>query len=196
MPHVINFNGTTYSSLDEMPADVRRRYEQWQAALTSGRIEDLPDLLQGLLATDGARALAQGLSNVVVQVNGQTYQNQDQLPPEARAKLEAYQAQYDANRNGIPDALEPMLAQMGATPALPGAPPALSAADAAAAPAFAASAPLMPVAAPSLYSGASNPSAISPEGGDNRLRLVLIAVAALALLTCGLAVVVAWAFLR
>jgi|GEM_PF-5249062 len=196
MPDIINFNGTTYNSIDDMPPDVRRMYAQVQGVLTDGTEDGLPDLLEGLVSSAGARALTQELSSFVIKINGQAYQSLDQMPPEARAKYAQYQAQFDANRNGLPDALETLLGQMGATPGMPSAAVTMSAAEAADAPAFAASAPIAPGLSPQMLGSTAGRSVISPEGGDNRMRLALIAVAALALLACALTVVVVWALMR
>jgi len=187
MPDIINFNGTTYNSIDDMPPDVRRMYAQVQGVLTDGTEDGLPDLLEGLVSSAGARALTQELSSFVIKINGQAYQSLDQMPPEARAKYAQYQAQFDANRNGLPDALETLLGQMGATPGMPSAAVTMSAA---------ASAPIAPGLSPQMLGSTAGRSVISPEGGDNRMRLALIAVAALALLACALTVVVVWALMR
>ena len=49
------------------------------------------------------------MTNTKIIVNGQTYDNLDQLPPEVRAKYEQAMSAMDANRNSVPDFLEGMM---------------------------------------------------------------------------------------
>src|SRR5438128_2609710 len=114
MANVINFNGTTYNSVEDMPPDVRQAYEQVMGVLKDENQNGVPDMLEGMIPPEIAQRLSAHLQSIMF--NGQTYQNLDQLPPEARAKWEEYQARFDANRNGIPDAVEGLLGQFGATP--------------------------------------------------------------------------------
>ncbi len=188
MPNSINFNGTTYNSLDDMPADVRQIYEKLMGVLADKNQDGVPDALEGLVNSGAAMPLAQGQATIVY--NGQVYRGLDQLPPEARAKYEKFQNQFDANGNGIPDMVEGMLGGMTNRPAMTGT----AQANAAAGPAFAASAPIAP-STPSPFNQAAG-SVVSPEGGDNRMRLAIIAIAGLGVMVCVLVAVVVWALAR
>jgi hypothetical protein len=117
-PKRIVIDGKTYNSVDEMPEDVRRKYEEAMRGFQefspqniSGAIEDvknifadkdrngIPDVLEGNPVIN----LAGGMKFVV---DGQTYNSMDELPPEARAKYEQAMGSMDKNRNGVPDFLE------------------------------------------------------------------------------------------
>ncbi len=79
----ISFNGKTYNSLEEMPADQRAAYEQVMAFMKDENNNGIPDLFEG----DVIQKML-GLANTRVVVNGQEVQTLDSLPPEARAKFE------------------------------------------------------------------------------------------------------------
>jgi len=80
----IRFNGREYSSLEEMPPEVRQVYEN---ALASGQIR------------------IQKSAKLVF--NGQEYNSLDEMPEPVRRQYEQVMALVDANQNGIPDVLEP-----------------------------------------------------------------------------------------
>jgi hypothetical protein len=120
-PRLIVIDGKTYNSVQEMPAEVRARYEQALRILRGQDGNRVPDVLEGInpLAdadrdgvpdrlenTAGAPLLT---SSIQVLVGGQEYNGIDDLPPEARAKYEQVMGALDANRNGIPDFVEGML---------------------------------------------------------------------------------------
>jgi hypothetical protein len=120
----IVIDGKTYKSVDEMPEEVRQKYENAMRALDKNQ-DGTPDMLENtnLFADknqngmpDALEGLAsiKGLSTKVTTrtkftINGQTYDNLDQLPPELRAKYEQAMSAMDANHNGVPDFLEGML---------------------------------------------------------------------------------------
>ena len=79
----ISFNGKTYNSIEEMPADQRAAYEQVMAFMKDENNNGIPDLFEG----DVIKKMI-GLANTRVVVNGQEMQNIDSMPPEARAKFE------------------------------------------------------------------------------------------------------------
>ena len=187
MPNSVHFNGTTYSSIDDMPADVRRMYAQVRGVFTDKNQDSVPDAFERLVNPGSAMPLVQGQTTIMY--NGQVYHSLDQMPPEARAKHEQYQAQFDANRNGMPDALEGYSGAMMPLAAAPTSP-----AKAANAPAFAASAPIAP-RAPSPYNQAAG-SVVSAEGGDLRLKLAILALVGLGAMVCVLVAVVVWALAR
>ena len=120
---LIVIDGKTYKSVDEMPEDVRKNYENAMQNLdknqngTPDMLENanpfadknqngVPDVFEGLAGLQGAIT---NMTNTKIIVNGQTYNSLDQLPPEVRAKYEQAMNAMDANRNGVPDFLEGML---------------------------------------------------------------------------------------
>ncbi len=111
-PTHIVIDGKVYKSVDEMPADVRARYEQ-AASLR----QKIPQTSQ-----PSASVLTSGMKFIV---DGQEYHRLEDLPPEARAKYEQAMAMLDKNQNGMPDFLEGMPGVIFQTPAQP-APPATS----------------------------------------------------------------------
>ena len=100
---LIVIDGKTYKSVDEMPEDVRRSYENAMRNLDKKQ-DGLPDALEELTSLQSSSA--NFMSSTKIIVNGQTYESLDQLPPEFRAKYEQAIGAMDANRNGIPDFIE------------------------------------------------------------------------------------------
>ena len=116
----IVIDGKTYQSVDEMPEDVRRNYEEAMkgfAAVSetsvSGSLADMknifadnnnngvPDVLEGspvINVTGGMKYI----------VDGKVFNSVDELPPEARAKYDQAMGSLDKNANGVPDFLEGM----------------------------------------------------------------------------------------
>jgi hypothetical protein len=120
----IVIDGKTYKSVDEMPPDIRAKYEEAMRSLDKDRngmpdildsenlFEDknkngMPDAFEGLATFQGSTPNVMG--SIKILVNGQMYDGLDQLPPEIRAKYEQAMGAMDANRNGIPDFVEGML---------------------------------------------------------------------------------------
>ena len=120
----IVIDGKTYKSVEEMPLDIRAKYEEAIRNLDKDR-NGMPDMLEGMKPfedknQDGmpdafeALASSQGSAPTVISssklvVNGQVYNGLDQLPPDVRAKYEQAVGAMDKNRNGIPDFVEGML---------------------------------------------------------------------------------------
>ena len=120
-PKRIVIDGKTYNSVDEMPEDVRRNYEQAMRGFKEVNSKDISGALNGvkniLVDKDNNRVpdvmennqainLSGGMKFVV---DGQTFNNVDELPPDARAKYEQAMGSMDKNRNGMPDFLEGMM---------------------------------------------------------------------------------------
>ncbi|MBN2118333.1 MAG: hypothetical protein JW730_17300, partial [Anaerolineales bacterium] len=117
---LIVIDGKSYHSVDEMPPDIRRQYDQARRALgdahenpvpdafdvmnifTDRDKNGVPDILEGRAAGDAM------VSSLKIIVDGKEYNDIENLPPEARARYEAAMGKLDANRNGIPDFLEGM----------------------------------------------------------------------------------------
>ena len=115
-PKMIVIDGKTYNSVNDMPADVRRRYEAALGTLDKNR-DGTPDMFENVNALfedknkDGMPDAFDGLvGNVVsttkVIADGREYTSMDDLPPEVRAKLSQAMGKLDANQNGVPDFLE------------------------------------------------------------------------------------------
>ena len=79
----IIFNGKTYNSVNEMPANERQAYEQMFQIFTDKNGNGIPDFLEG----DIAKNVMTAFTNVV-NYDGKVYNNMDELPPEARQKLQ------------------------------------------------------------------------------------------------------------
>jgi hypothetical protein len=80
----ISFNGKTYNSLEEMPADQRAAYEHVIAFMKDENHNGIPDMFEG----DAIQKMIKVATNTRVIVNGQEVQSLESLPPEARAKYD------------------------------------------------------------------------------------------------------------
>ena len=130
-PKVIVIDGKAYNSVNEMPDDVRRQYEQAMSSfkdqngsrapaasenndmLADKNQNGIPDIMEN---SAGAPVIANALK---ILVDGKEFNRIEDLPPEARLKYEKAMGALDANRNGIPDFVEGMMgmgAQQSATP--------------------------------------------------------------------------------
>lgn len=109
-PQLIIMDGRTYHSVDEMPPEVRARYEQ---AMESVR-KETPQASQ---PDPSASFLTSSMKFVV---DGKEYDRIEDLSPEARAKYEQAMSMLDKNHNGMPDILEGMLGMSSSIPDQPG----------------------------------------------------------------------------
>jgi hypothetical protein len=118
MSSKIIFNGKEYNSLEEMPADARQAYESMMGIFADKDQNGIPDILEG--KGDISTTSAQPTSNITLQsativYDGKSYNNVDELPPEARAQYEQAMGMLaDQNQNGVPDMLENVLAMPSA----------------------------------------------------------------------------------
>lgn len=118
----IVIDGKTYNSVDEMPEDVRRNYEEavrnFGATANSAINPNQP--LNDVFADandNGMPDIMENMGNQVINmtssmsfvVDGKVYQSIDELPPQAREKYEQAMGSIDKNRNGLPDFLEGMM---------------------------------------------------------------------------------------
>ena len=117
---VIVIDGKTYHSVDEMPPDVRQKYEEVMRSLgdaNENRIPDafesmnifadkdkngVPDVLETIAASHAA------INSMKIVIDGKEFSSIENLPPEARARYEEAMGKLDADRNGIPDFVEGM----------------------------------------------------------------------------------------
>jgi hypothetical protein len=125
-PKIIVIDGKTYGSVEEMPVDVRQKYEQALQTLGDANGNRIPDVFEtvssetvNILADKDKNGVPDILENLVagqavvnsmkIIVNGKEFNGIENLPPEARAKYEAAMGKLDANHNGIPDFVEGMI---------------------------------------------------------------------------------------
>lgn len=129
-PKVIVIDGKTYHGVDEMPADIREKYEQVMRSLgdaNDNQIPDafetmnifadkdkdgVPDVLENLTAshaTVNSMTLVPPTRAGEIVIDGKEFDGLENLPPEARARYEAAMGKLDANRNAIPDFVEGMM---------------------------------------------------------------------------------------
>ena len=94
MTKKIIVNGQEYSSVEEMPPDVRRQFEQAMSALADRDGDGVPDIMQsGLSGMSGMEDLGDGFHKVEVEtrseyvVDGKEYSSLDDMPPAAREML-------------------------------------------------------------------------------------------------------------
>ncbi len=78
----INFNGKTYSSLDEMPAAERMMYDQIMSVFADSDKNGIPDIFEG----DIVKNVLKFASTSYV-VDGRSMQSLDSLPPEVRSQV-------------------------------------------------------------------------------------------------------------
>lgn len=96
----IVIDGKSYSSVNEMPPDVRARYEQAMSNLIDNDRDGMPDTFK---ASTSAQVISKMMKFVV---DGKQYNNIDELSPEVRAKYDQAMGMLDKNKNGMPDILE------------------------------------------------------------------------------------------
>jgi len=120
-PKVIVIDGTTYQSVNEMPPDIRQKYEQAMRSLGDANSNKIPDVFEtmNILADKDKDGVPDVLENIAAShatvntmkiiVDGKEFDGLENLSPEARARYEAAMGKLDANRNGIPDFAEGMM---------------------------------------------------------------------------------------
>lgn len=79
----ISFNGKTYNSIEEMPAKERQIYSQIAEMLVDKDGNGIPDFLEGDVVKNVVNVFKKS-----VDVNGQSYSDIDQLPPDVRVKIQ------------------------------------------------------------------------------------------------------------
>ena len=99
---LIVIDGKTYNSVNEMPPDVRTKYEQAMAGIKDTNSDGFPDFVEEAKPT-----LVSNVMKFVV--DGKEYNSLEDLPPEMRAKYEQAMGAFDQNSNGIPDFVEGMI---------------------------------------------------------------------------------------
>lgn len=112
MPQII-VNGKTYSSLDEMPPEIRQAYDQAMGILADKNHNGVPDILEG---TSGVTNISFQTKPIEINstqfiVDGKVYSSVAELPSEARQKYDQAMAKLgqfagDANQTGISNLLK------------------------------------------------------------------------------------------
>lgn len=103
---LIVIDGKTYKSVDEMPEDVRKSYENAMRNFDNNQ-NGTPDVFEGIAPFQSSTTNVINATKIIV--NGQVYDSLEQLPPDVRAKYEQAMGAMDANKNGIPDFVEGLL---------------------------------------------------------------------------------------
>ncbi len=81
---IVSFNGKTYNSLEEMPADQRAAYEQVMSFMKDENNNGIPDMFEG----DVIQKMIGMAANTRIVVNGQEVQGLEAMSPEAREKFD------------------------------------------------------------------------------------------------------------
>jgi hypothetical protein len=120
-PKIIVIDGKTYHSVEEMPPDIRQKYEQAMKSLGDANNNQIPDAFEtmNIFADKDQDGVPDVLENIAAShatvstmkiiVDGKEFDGLENLPPEARARYEEAMGKLDANRNGIPDFAEGMI---------------------------------------------------------------------------------------
>jgi hypothetical protein len=106
---MIIFNGKTYNNMEEMSANERQAYEQIANMLVDKNGNGIPDFLEGDMAKNVMTAFTSSMN-----INGQTYNSMDELPPDIRAKVQG--AFEKLSTLGIVTKVLPTTAQIGQNP--------------------------------------------------------------------------------
>jgi hypothetical protein len=107
--------------VNEIPPEVRQKYEQAIRSLGDANNNNIPDAFESLniLADKDQNGIPDLVENLVagqaavssmkIVIDGKEFNGIENLPPEARARYEAAMGKLDANGNGIPDFVEEMM---------------------------------------------------------------------------------------
>jgi hypothetical protein len=118
---IIVIDGKTYNRVEDMPPDVRQKYEEAMGSLRDANGNRVPDVFENMNmpadrdkngVLDVIENLVAGqamVNNMKIIVDGKEFNGIEGLPPEARARYEEAMGQLDANKNGIPDFVEGMM---------------------------------------------------------------------------------------
>lgn len=107
----IIFNGKTYTNVASMPEEVRQAYQQALAHLADADKDGIPDIMER-----GGAGNVIAIQQSSISFNGREYKSVGEMPAIVRRLFEMAMGQADANRNGIPDALESALTGLQTPP--------------------------------------------------------------------------------
>ena len=117
-PRTIVIDGTTYHSVEEMPPDIRQKYERAMKSLGDANDNGIPDAFErfNIFADTNRNGAPDILEDIVagqaavnsmkIIVDGKQFRGIENLPPEVRARYEEAMRQLDADGNGVPDVVE------------------------------------------------------------------------------------------
>ena len=109
----IIINGKTYKSVEEMPPEVRAKYEEAMQQFSGDPMQAVANLFNDA-NKDGTPDMFEQAKPIHIStgmafvVDGKTYNSLEELPADARAKYEQAMGAFDKNNNGIPDMVENM----------------------------------------------------------------------------------------
>ena len=155
----IIFNGKSYDSIEEMPANERQAYEQLRQMFVDANGNGIPDFMEGDMAKKIMNAF---MSTSAINYGGAVYGSLEELPPDVRAKVEKAFSK---------------LSQMGILAGMPISATADAREESAFEPAFKPSKPLIP----------QEPAMGEGIGGTRGLVLLLVIAAALLVCAAGAA---------
>lgn len=107
----IIFNGKTYTSVESMPEEVRQAYQEAMAHFVDADKNGIPDILER-----GAKGNVIAIQQSSISFNGREFKSVGEMPAVVRGLFEMAMTQADANKNGIPDALESALGIQTSSP--------------------------------------------------------------------------------
>jgi hypothetical protein len=110
----IIFNGKEYANSEAMPQEVRQAYQQAMAQFADADKNGIPDILER-----GAAGNVIAIQQSSISFNGREFKSVGEMPAVVRRLFEMAMGQADANRNGIPDALETALTGFQTPPMTP-----------------------------------------------------------------------------
>ena len=126
-PKMIVIDGKTYNNVDEVPPDVRQKYEETMRSLGDANNNRIPDVFENINiladqdqdgipdAFENLSAQSTAVSSMKIIIDGKEFNRVEDLPPDARARYEEAMGKMDANRNGIPDFVEGMFTSSNQT---------------------------------------------------------------------------------
>jgi len=79
----IVFNGKTYNSVEEMPANERRAFDQLSAMFVDKNGNGIPDFLEGDMVQNVITAYTSSLN-----INGKNFENLNELPDDVRSRVQ------------------------------------------------------------------------------------------------------------
>ncbi len=82
MPMII-FNGKTYNSIEEMPANERQAFDQLSTMFVDKNGNGIPDFMEGDMVQNVVAAYTSSIN-----VNGRNYGNMTELPDDMRARVQ------------------------------------------------------------------------------------------------------------
>jgi hypothetical protein len=100
----IIFNGKTYTSVESMPEEVRQAYQEAMEHFVDADKNGIPDILER-----GAKGNVIAIQQSSISFNGREFKSAGEMPAVVRGLFEMAMGHADANKNGIPDALESAL---------------------------------------------------------------------------------------